>query len=359
MNMTKEEWQKMKYEMDFMTQHETARRLKMKIIAALIVVFLLLCGMAMVSAQDVTPQPQKWTIRPARDVYWIGENIMGTVNGSANTSFTIELRPIINGTVKNATYQKDHRTSIMGMIPFVVEAIDVPGDYRLQVLVNGLVVAYVPIRFDFSFERWVAIQFEKRDDRFVRIEANATEDDNNDALLWRYAHKLENGIFFLAFLVIVIILIQLPRWLARYGDYATKSGKGSLKMRILSKDRTMDYGGAIISNEEPRMPQAFNETNFDEWNLSNKTHDEVIDQINKNVHRDGYKVPPKTQFPPTYSEILAQKKAKRAAKPKGPTKKLEKKRLKQIKKIKKFQKKELEEIKKLIDIKKELKDVKA
>ena len=142
--------------------------MKRLIIAVLIAMLLI---PAIVSAQEIpTPQPS-WIVKPERSILFVGEDLIVMVNGTGNTSYTLEMRPLdANNTIMNATFTYRGLTDANGTEWAVVPDgyNEEPGSYRVQVLVNQIVMAYADVRLDYSFERWVEIQFRKADERDAR-----------------------------------------------------------------------------------------------------------------------------------------------------------------------------------------------
>jgi len=288
MNLTQEEWQKIKAQAKEIPEHKLSLSqrfklyLKVKKILAIIFMFSLLIPSMMVFAQEVpvVPTTQVWVVIPTRDVYWIGEEITGAINGSVNTTVLIELRPIFNGTVLNATYQSYTQTNANGSITFSIRKIDDPGDYRLQILVNQMVVCFVDVRYDYDAQRWNEIQFEKQE---------YINQQNADAMMNRTLAdgylKQENDNTFLflivvviAFAVYVICTIELQ---LNYHIYKRKKAckRPNRVAGWLLHDTNQEFfhqAGGIIFDKPPVLPSKINGEDLTWSGLVGKNTREII-----------------------------------------------------------------------------------
>ena len=103
--------------------------------------------------------------------------------------------------------------------------------------------------------------------------------------------------------IVIIVLLQITPWINRYVEWKKKHGKGSSALRAMSRagDRTLDYGGAVIGGEEPKigsncpgLTKAIDDNDI-EWDLKDKKSSEVMKQVMINANKIGAKMPPKAK----------------------------------------------------------------
>jgi hypothetical protein len=303
---------------------------------ALLALFLFLSAPMLAAAQTlpVEPVPPAWAVVINRDegVYWIGEEIAGAINGTANTTVSIELRPFYNNTVQNATYQAYTRTNANGTCTFIIAKVDEPGDYRLQILVNQMVVAYQDVRFDYDEARWNEIMHERNEYHDWQQDCALTNKTLATNAVWSYIHKFEKYLAIIILFNVAICIAELPQWVNRYAAYKKRGSKGSFMVRLVSRseDRTLIYGGAKVGDEDPKISdkeitwrpkpyatkldgkEVMVDIKTDIWDLSGKTTDEVLKQIKVNADKLGVKLPPRVAQPDTRTWLEKRKAAKLA-----------------------------------------------
>lgn len=306
-----------------------------KIILIMAVGMLLIPGVVM--AQEMPDDIEEaieinWRLITARRVIWIGESLGVFVNGSANTTFNLELRRFnaTDHSLFNASYSAYGRTGENGTAYMEIpdDFTEIPGEYRIQIVINNLAVAFIDIQVNFDPQRYDALQREDIWD-FLGYEPNNLPDwtirdyiDDSVELDKYEVDELNKGRYWdyiITSLLIFIILAQTNVWINRYVEWRTKHGKGSFVVRATSRagDRTRDYGGARIGGSEPKinnnclgLTKALDEGQNIEWNLEGKTSSQVMPQIMRNAKAMGVKMPAKAVHEEKPSWFKRKKKVK-------------------------------------------------
>jgi hypothetical protein len=285
----------------------------MKLIPILIIMMLIASPfVAMAQEPPTTPIPptmppiptMSWQVEPSRSIIWIGEELIIHVNGTANTTYTLEMRPLgVNNTLSNATFT-DYRTTGMNGTDWAVvpdDSNEEAGNYRVQVLVNQMFVGYADVRLDYSFERWTEIQIKKLNQRLEWQNATNQEGLQRDNAIVKWLNSLDWKFSFILILDIIIVASLIPIWLGAYKSNCETKNKRSRFIEILEgveEDRKLYYGGIMTGNKPPRMyggnnscPDK-NEKNhlvncphcdLDQWanemGFSGMTHEQMIEYI--------------------------------------------------------------------------------
>lgn len=278
-----------------------------RMIIIMLVTMILAPGLVM--AQENTepeiPIEQPWTVQPSRTVIWIGEELIVKVNGTANTSYSLQMRPITaNNTLRNATYIDWRTTDLNGtdwaVIPDGYN--EEPGNYRVQVLINQMAVAYADVRLDYSFERWVEIQFGNVEDYLEYLNRTDQQGLQRDGRMMDMLQEARNEVKILWALVLIMTATMIPIWLGAYKDRCETKKKRSRFIDILEgveEDRRLYYGGTVTSSKPVRMyggqnacPDRGKESHdsdkcphcqLDQWatemGFAGMTHQQIIDYI--------------------------------------------------------------------------------
>ena len=227
------------------------------IIIAVLIAMLLIPGI--VSAQEIPPPQPSWQVKPERSIIFIGEDLIVMVNGTGNTSYTLEMRRLdANGTILNATFTYRGLTDANGTQWAVVPDgyNEEPGSYRVQVLLNQIVVTYADVRLDYSFERWMEIQLNNLKDDVVFLNQTDQQGLERDTRIVNLIGELQTEIKILWFVIILYTIATIPLWLAAYKSHCQTKRKRSRLIEILEgveEDRTMYYGGVETGKDPPRM----------------------------------------------------------------------------------------------------------
>lgn len=320
-----------------------------------------------------------WRLIPARTVMWIGESLAIVVNGSANTSFALDLRRFNTTThvLYNASYSARGYTDENGTILMVIPdyATEESGEYRIQVIINMLAVAFQDIQVNYDPQRYDELQRENIWDYLginsnnvpsVTIQDYINSSKDYDKYEMAELQKAVYRDYVIITLLVIIILASFQTWVNQFAEWRKKQGKGSFTLRIMSRaeDRTRDYGGAVIGGSPPKisnncigLTKAIDENQDIEWNLKDKTSDEVMPQVMINAKKLGVKMPAKakheskakifnkTKTPDVNKDAI--EKLKSDKKENKEKVKLHKKTIKIRKKETKAEKKRLKEIAKL------------
>ena len=289
-----------------------------KLIVLIIVGIMLITPM--VSAQETEPElpePEleiRWQLLTTRTIIWIGESLDVFVNGSANTSFQLELR--FNSTnhqlYNNSSYYARGYTDWNGSAIMVIpdSATETQGEYRVQIVINMLVVSYRDIRVNFDPQRYDELQREEIWDYLNTYVQNYINSSMNYD---RYEiQKIKD--FNTAFIVIVIFLVLYVIWTLElqlnYHLYKqNKKGKKTKVKWLLSGGDNSEFftlGGGIIYDKQPKLPKEINGVDLVSTGMVGKNTREMIVDINNRM--GNYKRPKHKMMP---SKKLTRKEKKK------------------------------------------------
>ena len=283
----------------------------------IMIVLAVLITPSIANAQDIPEDMEEaiekpWILTTNRTVIWIGESLDVHINGTANTSFNLELR-MFNSTdnsLYNASYSSYGRTDDNGTVSIFIpdDFTEIPGEYRIQIIINNLAVVYRDVQVNYDPDRWHELERGDIWDFFGFDKDNLPDYTIHDYIddsvaLDKYEigelKKLEYLCYVIIIGIVGICLAQANTWINQYVKWSKKHGKGSVVARTLSRsqDRTGDYGGSIIGGEEPKIGKnAPGLTSSDnEWNLRGKKTSQVMAQVNINAKKIGCKMPPKAK----------------------------------------------------------------
>ena len=226
-----------------------------------------------------------WTLHVQRTIIWIGEEINVIVNGTANTTISLELVPIgANNTVGNATFYETHVTDAQGITGFTIptDTTQEAGEYKIRLIHERVAVAEQAVTINFDPIRWLEILILRNDDRDDEQDAAIQEGVLRDNEILAELDKCYKVLVIVVLLFAAYMLLTIELYLNYHIYKRIKKGKKPNLGWLISDDNAEFFhiAGGIIRDSPPVLKDKINGVDISHMGLGGKDTRGIITTIN-------------------------------------------------------------------------------